>query len=80
MDWRSRMFSIGHAAGRDPCDPSSGGGPEFHLGVLVPPVTARRQTPGTNERVRLHTEQTESWTHTVSLMDRFLRDPAPEHR
>jgi transcriptional regulator len=25
-------------------------------------------------------QATESWTHTVSLMDRFLRNPAPEHR
>jgi transcriptional regulator len=25
-------------------------------------------------------EETESWTHTVSLMDRFLRAPAPEDR
>jgi transcriptional regulator len=25
-------------------------------------------------------EETESWTHTVSLMDRFLRNPAPENR
>jgi transcriptional regulator len=25
-------------------------------------------------------EETESWSHTVSLMDRFLRKPAPEHR
>lgn len=24
------------------------------------------------------TQETESWTHTVSLMDRFLRAPAPE--
>ena len=24
--------------------------------------------------------ETESWTHTVSLMDRFLRNPAPENR
>jgi transcriptional regulator len=23
-------------------------------------------------------EERESWTHTVSLMDRFLREPAPE--
>jgi transcriptional regulator len=26
------------------------------------------------------TQETESWTHTVSLMDRFLRAPAPEER
>jgi len=26
------------------------------------------------------TQETESWTHTVSLMDRFLRKPAPEGR
>lgn len=26
------------------------------------------------------TQETESWTHTVSLMDRFLREPAPEER
>ena len=26
------------------------------------------------------TQKTESWTHTVSLMDRFLREPAPENR
>jgi PadR family transcriptional regulator PadR len=26
------------------------------------------------------TQETESWTHTVSLMDRFLREPAPENR
>jgi transcriptional regulator len=25
-------------------------------------------------------QETESWTHTVSLMDRFLRGPAPESR
>jgi transcriptional regulator len=25
-------------------------------------------------------EETESWTLTVSLMERFLRQPAPEHR
>ena len=25
-------------------------------------------------------EETESWSHTVSLMDRFLRNPAPENR
>ena len=25
-------------------------------------------------------EATESWTHTVSLMDLFLREPAPERR
>jgi transcriptional regulator len=25
-------------------------------------------------------EERESWTHTVSLMDRFLRNPAPENR
>jgi transcriptional regulator len=25
-------------------------------------------------------QETESWTHTVSLMDRFLREPAPEDR
>ena len=25
-------------------------------------------------------QATESWTHTVSLMDRFLREPAPEAR
>jgi transcriptional regulator len=24
-------------------------------------------------------QETESWTHTVSLMDRFLREPAPEN-
>jgi transcriptional regulator len=25
-------------------------------------------------------QETASWTHTVSLMDRFLREPAPEDR
>jgi DNA-binding PadR family transcriptional regulator len=25
-------------------------------------------------------EETESWTHTVSLMERFLRAPAPDVR
>jgi transcriptional regulator len=25
-------------------------------------------------------EETESWSHTVSLMDRFLRTPAPDNR
>jgi transcriptional regulator len=25
-------------------------------------------------------QKTERWTHTVSLMDRFLREPAPDNR